>query len=239
MPWVLYAGMISPLVPYAVRGAIWYQGESNEGRAHQYRTLFPALIRDWRRLWGQEQLHFHFVQLANFRQPAEQPGESLWAELREAQTMALALPDTGMALAIDIGEESDIHPTNKQDVGRRLAWSALSKIHGLADVAPSGPIYKSCKVEGTQIRVSFDHLGGGLESRGGALKAFAIAGADKRFVWADARVEGESVVVSSEEVRAPVAVRYGWADNPPCNLFNRAGLPASPFRTDDWAGTGP
>ena len=234
MPWVLYAGMIAPLVPYAMRGAIWYQGESNEGRAHQYRTLFPALIRDWRRLWGQDHLHFHFVQLANFRTPAEQPGESLWAELREAQTMALALPDTAMAVAIDIGEEADIHPTNKQDVGRRLAWSALSRIHGLADMAPSGPIYKSCQIEGQQIRIAFDHLGGGLVARGGRLKAFAIAGADKRYVWADAHIEGESVVVSSEEVCAPAAVRYGWADNPPCNLYNRAGLPASPFRTDDW-----
>jgi len=238
MPWVLYAGMIAPLVPYAMRGAIWYQGESNEGRAHQYRTLFPALIRDWRQVWGQDHLHFHFVQLANFRTPPEQPGESLWAELREAQTMTLALPDTGMALAIDIGEETDIHPTNKQDVGRRLAWSALSKIHGVADVTPSGPIYKSCQVEGSQIRVAFDHLGGGLDARGGLLKAFAIAGADKRFVWADAHIEGDTVVVSSAEVCAPVALRYGWADNPPCNLYSRAGLPASPFRTDDWPPVG-
>ncbi|MFA6175098.1 MAG: sialate O-acetylesterase [Phycisphaerae bacterium] len=237
LPWVLYAGMIAPLVPYTVRGAIWYQGESNAPRAYQYRTLFPALIRDWRQRWGQEHFHFHFVQLANFANhmaPSEQPGESRWAELREAQTRTLALPDTAMAVTIDVGDETDIHPTNKQDVGRRLAWSALSNIHGLEDVTPSGPLYKACKVEGSQMRLYFEHLGGALEARGGALKAFAIAGADKRFLWADARIEGDTVVVSSPDVSDPVAVRYGWADYPLCNLYNRAGLPASPFRTDDW-----
>jgi len=235
MPWVLYAGMIAPLVPYAVRGAIWYQGESNADRPHQYRTLFPALIRDWRRLWGQDHLHFLFVQLANYMAPQEQPGESRWAELREAQTMALALPDTGMAVIIDVGEETDIHPKNKQDVGRRLAYSALAKVHGLADVPASGPLYKSFQVEGAQIRIAFDGVDGGLDASGGALKAFAIAGADRKFVWADAKIDGETVVVSSPQVCVPVAVRYGWADNPPCNLYNKAGLPASPFRTDNFS----
>lgn len=234
MPWVLYAGMIAPLVPYAVRGAIWYQGESNADRPHQYRTLFPALIRDWRRLWGQENFHFLFVQLANFRAPVDEPGESAWAALREAQTMALTLPDTGMAVIIDVGEETDIHPKNKQDVGRRLAYSALVKVHGLVGVSASGPLYKSFQVEGAQIRIAFDGVDGGLEARGGALRAFAVAGANREFAWADAKIDGETVVVSSPQVRAPVAVRYGWADNPPCNLYNKAGLPASPFRTDDW-----
>ena len=234
-PCALFAGMISPLAPYAVRGAIWYQGESNTDLSNQYRSLFPALIRDWRRLWGQEHFHFHFVQLARFKPPQEQPGESSWAELREAQTLTLTLPDTGMAVIIDTGDEIDIHPKNKQVVGLRLAWSALSKIHSLMDVTPSGPLYKTCKVEGSKMRLFFDYVESGLEAQGGALKAFAIAGADKRFVWADAQIEGDTIVVSSREVSAPVAVRYGWADNPPCNLYNRAGLPASPFRTDDWA----
>ena len=240
-PCALYAGMIAPLVPYAVRGAIWYQGESNTDLPHQpseYRTLFPALIRDWRQHWGQDHFHFHFVQLARFRPPQSQPGESSWAELREAQTQTLALPDTAMAVIIDTGEEADIHPKNKQDVGLRLAWSALSKIHGLKDVTPSGPLYKACKVEGSQMRLFFDHVEGGLEARNGALQAFAIAGADRKFFWADARIDGDTVVVSSPEVSAPVAVRYGWADNPACNLYNCGGLPASPFRTDNWASIG-
>ena len=233
-PCALFNGMIAPLVPYAMRGAIWYQGESNADLPQQYRTLFPAMIRDWRRVWGQERFHFHFVQLANYMNPPAEPGESLWAELREAQTMALSLADTGMAVIIELGDESDIHPKNKQDVGRRLAYSVLSKVHGLADVTPSGPLYKACKIEGSRVRLVFSDLGGGLEARGGALKAFAIAGPDRKFVWADAKIDGETVVVSSPQVSAPVAVRYGWADNPPCNLYNKAGLPASPFRTDDW-----
>jgi len=231
-PCALYNGMIAPLVPYALRGAIWYQGESNTDLPGQYRTLFPAMIRDWRKLWGQEHFHFHFVQLANYMNPPEEPGESLWAELREAQTMALPLPDSGMAVIIDIGEASDIHPKNKQDVGRRLAASVLAKIYGLADVTPSGPLYKTCQIEGAHIRISFDYVGDGLVARGGALKAFAIAGEDRKFVWAKAAIDGDNVVVSSPEIPAPVAVRYGWADNPPCNLYNKAGLPASPFRTD-------
>jgi len=234
-PCALFNGMIAPLIPYALRGVAWYQGESNADHPFRYRKLFPALIRDWRRRWGQEHLHFHYVQIANYTDQPEQPGESQWAELREAQTMALSLPDTGMAVIIDIGEAANIHPLNKQDVGRRLAASVLSKVHGLADVTASGPLYKSSQAEGLQIRILFSDVDGGLEARGGALKAFAIAGEDRKFVWADAEIDGETVVVSSSFVNAPVAVRYGWADNPPCNLYNKAGLPASPFRTDDWS----
>lgn len=234
VPWTLFGGMIAPLVPYAMRGAIWYQGESNESRTLQYRTLFPALIRDWRKHWGQEHFHFYFVQLANFRILLDHPDESRWAEIREAQRLALALPDTGMAVIIDVGEGEDIHPTNKQDVGLRLALNALSKIHGLKEVTPCGPLYKSSQVEGAQMRIHFDLFGSPLEVRGGSLKGFAIAGADRKFVWGDARIDGDTLVVSSPEVPAPVAVRYAWADNPPCTLYNRAGLPASPFRTDDW-----
>lgn len=233
-PCSLFSGMIAPLVPYAVRGAIWYQGESNAPRAQQYRTLFPTMIRDWRKIWGQKHFHFHLVQLANFMSSPEYPGDSSWAELREAQALALSLPDTGMAVIIDVGDEADIHPTNKQDVGRRLAWSALARIHGVKDVTASGPLYKAHQIEGGQVRLSFELFGSPLELRANPLKPFAVAGEDRKFFWADARIDGDTVVVSSEKVKAPVAVRYGWSDNPPCTLYNRAGLPASPFRTDDW-----
>jgi sialate O-acetylesterase len=234
-PSVLYNAMIAPLAPYAIRGAIWYQGESNVDRAYQYQTLFPALIGDWRRTWGREDLPFYFVQLAAFLATADEPGESAWAELREAQSMALALPQTGMAVAIDIGDAKDIHPKNKQDVGNRLARLALARTYG-ADVADSGPLYQSMTRQGSRIRLDFEHTRGGLEARGGALKGFAIAGADRVFRWAEARIEGNAVVVWSDEIPDPVAIRYGWADNPICNLTNAAGLPASPFRTDDWPG---
>jgi sialate O-acetylesterase len=233
----LYNGMIAPLIPYALRGAIWYQGESNANRAYQYRTLFPALIQDWRRAWGQGDFPFLFVQLANFTAPPAEPGESDWAELREAQSMALALPNTGMAVAIDLGEADNIHPPNKQEVGRRLALAARAIAYG-QPVVYSGPLYQSMAVEGHSIRLWFRHLGGGLVAQGGGpLRGFAIAGADRKFVWAEARIEGETVVVHSDQVPQPVAVRYAWANNPEgCNLFNQAGLPASPFRTDDWPG---
>jgi len=233
----LYNGMIAPLIPYAIRGAIWYQGESNAGRAYQYRTLFPAMIRDWRRAWGQGDFPFLFVQLANFMAPPAEPKESAWAELREAQTMTLQLPQTGMAVAIDIGEANDIHPKNKQDVGKRLALAALANTYG-RDVVYSGPLYQSMAIEGNTVRLWFRHLGGGLVAQGGEpLKGFAIAGEDRKFVWAEAKIDGETVVVRSDQVPNPVAVRYAWADNPEgCNLYNRAGLPASPFRTDDWPG---
>ncbi len=231
----LYNGMIVPLLPLAARGAIWYQGESNAGRAYQYRSLFPTMIKNWRDDFGQEDLSFYFVQLANFRARATDPGESAWAELREAQSMTLSLPKSGQAVIIDIGEANDIHPKNKQDVGLRLALNALAKDYG-RDVVYSGPAYKSAKNQGNAIVLSFDHVGGGLVAKGGELKSFAIAGADKKFVWADARIDGETIVVSSKDVAKPVAVRYAWAENPEATFYNKAGLPASPFRTDQWKG---
>jgi len=232
----LYNAMIAPLIPYGIAGAIWYQGESNAGRAYQYRTLFPAMIKNWRDDWDLGQFPFLFVQLANFMKTKPEPADSAWAELREAQLMTLSLPNTGMAVIIDIGEADDIHPKNKQDVGKRLALWALAKTYG-KKLVYSGPIYKSMKVDDGKVILSFDHIGSGLVAKGGEeLKGFAIAGADKKFVWADAKIEGDTVVVSSDKVAEPVAVRYAWADNPVCNLYNAEELPASPFRTDDWPG---
>jgi len=232
----LYNAMIAPLVPYAIKGAIWYQGESNASRAYQYRTIFPAMIEDWREQWDQGRFPFLFVQLANFRERNTEPVESDWAELREAQTMALDLKNTGMAVTIDIGEADDIHPRNKQDVGKRLAYWTLANDYRQR-VAPSGPLYASSSFRGDKAIVRFKHVRGGLVAQGGELKGFAIAGADRNFVWANARITPlNRVEVWSEQVSRPVAVRYGWSDNPECNLYNGAGLPASPFRTDDWPG---
>lgn len=230
----LYNGMVAPLTPFALRGVIWYQGESNVGRAYQYRKLFPAMIRDWRQAWGQGNFPFLFVQLANFMERVEEPQPSSeWAELREAQLMTLALENTAMAVTIDIGDAKDIHPRNKQDVGHRLALAALAKTYRKR-VTYSGPIYKTMRIRGNEVRLSFDHVDGGLVAQGGPLKGFTIAGSDRKFVWAEARIEGRKVVVCSDAVPRPVAVRYAWANNPDCNLYNAAGLPASPFRTDDW-----
>ncbi len=235
-PTVLFNAMIAPLTPYAIRGAIWYQGESNAGRAYQYRTLFPAMIRNWRAAWGEGDFPFYFVQLANWQPKRPEPSESEWAELREAQTMTLREPNTCMAVIIDIGETNDIHPRNKVDVGHRLAVCALADTYG-QKIEPSGPLYDALSVEGGKARVKFKHLDGGLKtSGGGPPKGFAIAGADHKFHWAEARIDGDSVVVWSSDVTQPLAVRYGWADNPDCNLYNKTDLPASPFRTDDWPG---
>ena len=235
-PSSLYNGMIAPLVPYTMRGVIWYQGESNARGAYAYRRLFPAMIRDWRKQWGQGDVPFLFVQLANYGAAPEQPGESQWAELREAQLMALGEPNTAMAVIIDIGDAKDIHPKNKQGVGERLSLAALKLAYG-RDVAYSGPLYKAMTVDKGAVRLAFTQTGKGLVAKGGeTLKGFAIAGADKKFVWADAKINGDTVVVSSSEVAEPVAVRYAWADNPVCNLYNADGLPASPFRTDRWPG---
>ena len=231
-PSSLFYGMIAPLLPYAIRGAIWYQGESNADRAGQYQALFPVMIRDWRRAWGQGDFAFYFVQLANFMARLPQPAESAWAQLREAQAMALALPHTGMAVAIDIGEAGDIHPGNKDDVGLRLALNALHQTYGHGDVVPCGPLFRSMKREGATLRLSFDFVGGGLVCRADALRGFAVAGEDGRFVWADARIDCDGVLVSGPGITVPAAVRYGWADNPEVNLYNKAGLPAAPFRTD-------
>ena len=235
----LYNAMIAPLIPYTIRGAIWYQGESNAGRAYQYRDLFPTMIKSWWNAWGQEgqsDFPFLFVQLANFMAVKEEPGESSWAELREAQLMTLEMPNTGMAVIIDIGDAKDIHPKNKQDVGKRLALWALANTYG-KDVVYSGPLYKSMEKKDNKIILSFDHIGDGLVAQGPEpLKGFAVAGADRKFIWADAKIEGSKIVVSSEKIADPVAVRYAWGDNPVCNLYNKAGLPASPFRTDTWPG---
>jgi len=237
-PTILFNNMIAPLLPYGIAGATWYQGESNADRPYQYRTLFQTMIRDWRQRWGQGDFPFLFVQLANFMPRLPEPRQSNWAELREAQTMALSLPCTGMATIIDIGDAVDIHPRNKKDVGERLCLWALANHYGFAGLVHSGPMYKSCVVEGSSVRVRFDHVGGGLVARGGGavVKGFAVAGADRKFVWADAKIDGDTVVVSSPSVPAPVAVRYAWADNPDGNLYNTSGLPASPFRTDEWTG---
>lgn len=233
-PTVLYNSMISPIVRYAIRGVIWYQGESNRDRAYQCRTLFPALIKSWRRAWGQGNFPFLFVQLANFGRVRSKPGGSRWAELREAQAMALSVPKTGMAVAIDIGNAKNIHPKNKQEVAIRLVLNALHIAYG-KNLAYSGPIYRSMRIEGSKIVLNFNHVDGGLSAKGGnRLKGFAIAGANEKFVWAHATIEGSSVVVSSKRVSRPVAIRYGWASDPLCNLYNKAGLPASPFRTDSW-----
>ncbi len=233
-PGVLYNAMLAPLMPFAIRGAIWYQGESNAGRAYQYRTLFPTMIRNWRSAWGYD-FPFYFVQLPNWRARQEAPSESDWAELREAQAMTLREANTGMAIAIDVGEGEDLHPRNKLDVGRRLASLALANVYGKA-IVPSGPLFDRFVIEGNKVRISFKY-GQGLKTRdGGPVKGFAIAGADRKFVWADARIEGDTVVVSSPAILKPAAVRYAWGDNPLVNLYNKAGLPASPFRTDDWPG---
>jgi sialate O-acetylesterase len=236
-PTTLYNGMIAPLQPVAIKGVIWYQGETNAARAEQYRTLFPALIADWRRRFGQPELPFLFVQLSNFMAARPEPGESAWAELREAQALALQVPHTGLATAIDIGEADDIHPHNKQEVGHRLALAAEHVAYGDNNLVYSGPVYAGMSQAGSAIRLKFAQLGSGLAVKGdGALQGFAVAGADHKFHWATARVVSSEVEVQSPDVPQPVAVRYDWADNPNGNLTNKEGLPALPFRTDTWPG---
>ena len=228
----LYNKMISPLLPYTIKGAIWYQGESNTRAAKQYETLFPAMIKNWRAKWNQGDFPFLFVQLANFMETQKEPSESEWAELREAQRKTLSLPNTAMAVIIDIGEWNDIHPLNKQDVGKRLAIAAESVVYKNKKVVAAGPLYQSQKVKGNKVTLTFANTGGGLQAKGGPLKYFAIAGADKKYVWAQAEIKGNTVIVWSDQVKQPVSVRYAWADNPEgANLYNKEGLPASPFQT--------
>ncbi|MCU0458802.1 MAG: sialate O-acetylesterase [Bacteroidales bacterium] len=231
-PSVLFNGRIAPVMPYGIRGVIWYQGENNAGNGHQYRSLFPLLINDWRIGWQQGNFPFLFVQLPNYLKRTEEPGESKWAELREAQMMTLRYPATGMAVTIDIGDPDDIHPKNKREVGRRLSLLARKLAYG-EEIVASGPLYESMKVEGSVVRLRFASVGSGLiSSDPSGLKGFTVAGTDGKFCIADALIDGDEVIVSSPRVPMPVAVRYAWADNPECSLINREGLPASPFRTD-------
>ena len=228
----MYNAMIAPLIPYGIRGAIWYQGESNVDRAYQYRKLFPAMIKNWRTDWGQGDFPFYYVQLAPFKYGKESAG----AELREAQLMAFLVPNTGMAVTMDIGNIDDIHPKNKQDVGRWLALWALAKTYGREEIVYSGPVYRSMRAEGNRIRLFFDHVGSGLVAKSGPLTDFTIAGADRIFVEARAEIDGDTIVVASNKVKKPVAVRFAWSNAVVPNLFNKEGLPASSFRTDAWPG---
>ena len=229
----LFQGMIAPLQEYRIRGALWYQGEGNTWRAYQYRKLLPALIAGWRKCWAEGDFPFLIAQLPNHGSSPEL-GDSIWAELREAQFLtAQTVPNTGLAVAIDVGEEKNLHPPRKEEIGHRLALWALGTTYG-KQIVYSGPLHDSMKIDGERVRIHFQHTGGGLEAHGGPLKGFTIAGSDHIFHWAEARIEGDTIVVSSPEVKAPVAVRYAWASSPECNLYNKEGLPASPFRTDDW-----
>ena len=227
--------MIHPILPFPIAGATWYQGESNAGRAYEYRTLLPTMIKDWRAKWGKE-LPFMVVQLAPYQAISKDPQESNWAELREAQYLTTkALPKVGLSVITDVGDEKDIHPKPKQPVGERLAIAALAIEYG-QKVEPIGPTYKAMHVEGEKAVVTFDHLGGGLVGKGDKLTGFAVAGEDRKFVNADAEIKGDAVVVSSSQVSKPVAVRFGWAQYPVVNLWSKDGLPAVPFRTDDFPG---
>ena len=238
-PGNLYCGVLNPIIGYGIRGAIWYQGESNAGRAYQYRDLFPLMIQQWRDEWKQGDFPFYWVQLADFRGEVAQPEESEWAELREAQTMTMdRLKNTGEAVIIDIGEGRDIHPRNKQDVAKRLARWALAKQYGL-EIEYQSPRYKSMEVNGSKVTLTIDHVGAqGLYTFDvNTPIGFAIAGDDKQFVNASAKLVGkDKIEVWSDEVEEPVAVRYAWATNPICNVTSRLGLPLTPFRTDDWPG---
>jgi sialate O-acetylesterase len=231
----LYQGMTAPLTEHKIRGALWYQGEGNTERAFQYRSLLPALIAGWRAGWKEGNFPFLIVQLPNQGHSAEL-GDSWWAELREAQLFtAKTVPNVGLAVTIDVGEAGNLHPPRKEEIGERLALWALGTTYG-KKLEYSGPLYESMRMEGKGIRIYFRHAGGGLKAKEATLQGFTISGADRKFHRAAARIDGDSVLISSPEVEAPVAVRYAWADSPECNLFNREDLPASPFRTDDWPG---
>jgi sialate O-acetylesterase len=238
-PGNIYNGVLKPTIGYGIRGVIWYQGESNAGRAYQYRDLFPLMIQSWRDEWQQGDFPFYWVQLADYLQEKAEPGDSSWAELREAQTMTMdKLPNTGEAVIIDLGEGRDIHPRNKQDVAKRLARWALARDYGISDLAYHSPQYKSMEKQGNKIVLSFNHVGPGLYNFDvDKPTGFAIAGSDKKFVWADAKLVGtDKIEIWSDKVSEPASVRYAWADNPVCNVYSRNGLPLTPFRTDDWKG---
>lgn len=238
-PSLLFNGMINPLLPFTIKGAIWYQGESNAGRAYQYRTAFPLMIKDWRQHFKQGDFPFLFVQLATFGlADANSNNGSNWAELREAQAMSLTLPNTGMAVTTDIGDPKDIHPKNKQDVGKRLALIALHDAYAQTGEY-TGPVYQSMKININQIELSFTHTGSGwlVKDKYGYIKGFEISGADKKFHFAKAMIKNDKLIVFSDTVLQPVAVRYNWADDASeGNLFNKENFPAAPFRTDNWDG---
>lgn len=237
-PGNLYNGVLKPILGYGIRGVIWYQGESNASRAYQYRHLFPLMIQSWRDEWGQNGFPFYWVQLADFQDETPEPGDSAWAELREAQTMAMAkLSNTGQAVITDLGEAHDIHPKNKQDVAKRLARWALAQVYGF-DLVHRSPEFASMRVEDNKAILDFSHAGGGLDTFDVRQpRGFAVAGENRQFVWADAKIVDEDTIeVSSESVENPVAVRYAWANNPIANVQNKEGLPLTPFRTDDWPG---
>lgn len=252
----MFNAMIHPLIPHAIRGVLWYQGEANVERAAQYEIALKLLVSDWREAWKQPGMPFLICQLANLGKPPITPGESKWAELREAQSKALALPNTAITVLADVGEAEDIHPRSKRIAGHRLALAARALAYG-EKIDFSGPAYDMMSIEGESIRLRFKQIGGGLVARplpdtykprsnqpeilplvcpspDSELQGFAICGADRKWVWANAKIDGDSVIVSAPGVAAPVAVRYAWADNPVFNLYNKAGLPASPFRTDDF-----
>ena len=234
-PAALFNAMIAPITNYAIKGILWYQGESNAGRPEEYKKLLPALIRDWRHQWAQGDIPFLYVQLPNYMDVNYSPEESNWALLREAQSEALDLPGTGMAVTIDLGEWNDIHPGNKKPVGDRLALVALKVAYGEQDVVCSGPTYQSSRIEGNKVIITFNNTGGGLISGNGEdLNHFAVAGPDKKFKWGRAIIENNTVVVWNDNIPDPAYVRYAWADNPDfANLCNKEGLPATPFRTDE------
>lgn len=238
-PCLLYNAMIYPIIPFSIRGVLWYQGETNAGRAYQYRTAFPLLINDWRQQWKQGNFPFYFVQLASFNADhGNSENGSTWAELREAQTMTLSLPNTGMAVTSDIGESEDIHPKNKQDVGKRLAALAFNNTYGIPMV-DEGPVYKSFRIDSNKIIIQFSQTGSGLmaKDRYGYIKGFEIAGSNRRFHYAKAFIRNNIVYVYADEITNPVAVRYAWADDAgEANLFNKEGFPANSFRTDNWKG---
>jgi len=238
-PTLLYNGMINPLVPFAIKGVIWYQGESNAGNAQQYKQRFPNMIKDWRTHWNEGNFTFLYVQLANYMNPVNEPADATWAELREAQTQTLSLENTGMATIIDVGDSANIHPTDKQTVGYRLSLSARKVAYG-EDLVYSGPTYRDMRIDGNRIYITFDNVGSGLKAKDkyGYLKGFAVAGDDHKFKWGMGIVtDKNTVMVICQGIEKPVAVRYGWADNPEdVNLYNIEGLPAIPFRTDNWKG---
>ncbi len=231
---MLYNAMIAPLAPYAIQGVIWYQGESNAGRAYQYQTLLPAMIANWRQTFGQGDFPFLIVQIAPYEPIVKEPSDSIWAEIRDAQLhVSRAVPKTALIVTTDVGDERDIHPRRKEPVGMRLALAARALAYG-KKIEYSGPIYDSMSVQGDKVTLTFKHVDGGLVAKGDTLTGFTIAGDDKKFHAADAKIVGDTVVVSSDKVSNPVAVRYGWAAYPVVNLWNKEDLPASPFRTDSF-----